>query len=261
MSINFEGKGTPITTADFQAAVSALACDSGSLWALLVVETRGFGFLDDRRPQMLFERHIFNARTGGQFSQSNSDISSPIPGGYVGGAGEYDRLNRAMALSEKAALESASWGLGQVMGFNAGKTGYADVYGMVSAMVAGEGAQLQATTKFITANPPLGTALRDGNWPRVAFYYNGKDYAKNNYDTKLEQHHEVFSNQANQPDLRVRTAQACLAYLGFLTSSVDGLKGPRTSAAIQAYRKAKGMSGNGELNDELLNSLRRDADI
>jgi hypothetical protein len=44
-----------------------------------------------------------------------------------------------MTFDEQAALESASWGLGQVMGFNAKTAGFADVHAMVDAMVAGEG--------------------------------------------------------------------------------------------------------------------------
>src|SRR4051794_34091262 len=113
MSMNFMGKGTPITAQDFAGALAELNCDDASLWAVFTVETRGFGFLRDRRPQILFERHIFHKRTSGRFSAANPDISNPKPGGYHGGAAEYDRLAKAMALNQRAALESASWGLGQ----------------------------------------------------------------------------------------------------------------------------------------------------
>jgi N-acetylmuramidase len=73
------------------------------------VETGGCRFLPDRRPVILFERHIFSRETNHTFDASNSDISNPHAGGYsAGGAAQYDRLQRALALDRKAALRSAS---------------------------------------------------------------------------------------------------------------------------------------------------------
>jgi hypothetical protein len=260
MPITLTGKGTPITDANFQAAVAALGGDTASLWSLVVVETKGFGFLSDRRPQILFERHVFHRLTGGKFDQAYPDISSATPGGYSGGAAEYLRLQRAMTLDERSALSSASWGLGQVMGFNAAKSGFADVYAMVGAMVAGEGAQLSAVTGFIAANAPLLAAYRARDWAKVAFYYNGANYAKNHYDAKLAQHYEVFRTVANQPALDIRTAQACLLYLDFHVGGVDGVQGPSTRAAMLAYREAKGIAAN-VTDADVMARLRTDADI
>jgi N-acetylmuramidase len=262
MPITFTGKGTPITAADVQSATTALGGDVASLWSLVGVETHGFGFLADRRPQILFERSVFADRTNGNYSQSNPDISNSERGGYVGGAAEYDRLARAMALDERAALESASWGLGQVMGHNAGKVGYADVYAMINAMVAGESAQLQAVANFITSNPASRTAFRDRDWAKVAFYYNGRDYAVKHYDLSLAKNYVVFSTSDNRPDIDLRTAQACLLYLGHLRrpTDVDGRIGPQTQAALLAYRETKGLPAGG-LDADVLNRLRTEADI
>jgi hypothetical protein len=54
-----------------------LGVDQATLWSLLTVETRGFGFLPDQRPEILFERHIFHKHTGGRFSAGHPNISSP----------------------------------------------------------------------------------------------------------------------------------------------------------------------------------------
>ena len=97
-------------------ACEALGAAPTDLWAVLSVETEGFGFLGDRRPQILFERHIFHKQTGGKFDAENPDISNKFPGGYAGHSGEYPRLQRALALARDAALQSTSWGIGQVMG-------------------------------------------------------------------------------------------------------------------------------------------------
>jgi hypothetical protein len=260
MPISFTGKGTPITGADFQAAAATLGGDAASLWSLVVVETSGFGYLPDRRPQILFERHIFHRLTNGAYDQAYPDISNPTQGGYSGGAAEYPRLQRAMALNESAALQSASWGLGQVMGFNAAKSGYTDVHAMVSAMVASEGAQLRAIAGFIAGNPPLLASFRTRNWAKVAFYYNGSNYAANHYDAKLEQHYQVFHVAANQPALDLRTAQACLLYLKFHVGGIDGLQGPSTRAAMLAYRAAKGIDA-AVTDADVMTRLRTDADI
>ena len=254
MSIVFTGKGTPITRADFAGAVAALGIDEASLWTLVTVETRGFGFLPDRRPKILFERHIFHERTGGRFDRTAPDLSNPAAGGYSGGAGEYLRLQRAMALDETAALQSASWGLGQVMGFNAAAAGFDSPAAMVTAMVAGEGAQLRAVTHFIVSNPALAAAFRARQWAQVALFYNGRDYQKNHYDTLLQQHYTVFCNPAERPDLDLRTAQACLTYLGYRTSGVDGVLGPSTKASLLAFRAAHGLPPGG-LDGDVMQAL------
>jgi hypothetical protein len=260
LSFNFEGKGTPITTDDIRHATNALGGDVAALWSLVAVETQGFGFLRDRRPRMLFERHVFHRRTGGQYDTVDPTVSNQRPGGYLGGAAEYGRLEKAMILDETAALESASWGLGQVMGYNAKTAGFANVQAMVNAMIAGEGAQLQAVANFIVASPPLRAAFLSRNWARVALGYNGANYAENHYDTKLARFHTLYSNPARCPDVELRTAQACLVYLRFLPDGVDGLMGPRTRAALLTYRHAKGLPAGG-LSADILAQLRAEADI
>ena len=262
MPIVFTGKGTPMAAADFAATATALGGDAAALWSLVGVETHGFGYFADRSPQILFERHIFHARTGGRFDAAHPDISNRTGGGYIGGVAEYGRLERAMALSEKAALESASWGMGQVMGFNAPKLGYADVYAMIAAMVAGEAAQLQAVAAFIRATPALDAAFRARHWAQVAFYYNGKTYAAQHYDTNLASHYAIYANAADRPDLDLRTAQTCLLYLGYLKrpGDVDGLTGPATRAALLSFRTDKGLPAGG-LDTALLAQLRVSADV
>jgi hypothetical protein len=99
-----------------------LGVKAAEIWAVLTVETMGSGFLPDRRPQILFERHIFRRETDGAFDATAPEVSSPAAGGYGAlGAHQYDRLGQAIRLDRQAALRSTSWGIGQVMGFNAGR--------------------------------------------------------------------------------------------------------------------------------------------
>jgi hypothetical protein len=250
----FTGAGAPISTAGFFSASAELGNDRAALWALLAVETKGFGFLPDRRPKILFERHIFHKRTGGRFSADQPAISNGGAGGYIGGAAEYDRLARAMLLDRDAALESASWGLGQIMGFNAPLLGFPSASAMVSKFGDSEDAQLDGVVRFIRANPALARAFRMGDWPRVAFFYNGPSYARNQYDRKLAAAHAAFG--AKEPDIEVRAAQARLVYLGFDPRGVDGLFGEATRAALRAFLRDRKLEGDGRLTPQLRQALR-----
>lgn len=246
--MNFIGTAAPLTANGIASAAASLGVSASHIWAILAVESVGFGFLPDRRPKILVERHIFHRRTQGRFTgPGRSNISHPEPGGYLGGAREYDRLTAAMALDETAALESASWGLPQAMGFNALLCGYPDARAMVAAFTASEDAQLAAMASFIRANPAMHNALRANRWAAFAEAYNGKGYRKNRYDEKLAAAFAVALKQS--PDLDLRAAQAALTFLGFDPGPVDGLPGRKTAAAIADFQRARGLAATGILDD------------
>jgi len=245
--MNFQGKGRPLSDEGMDKAYGTLEVSGPEVWAVLSVETHGFGFLRDRRPQILFERHIFHRLTNGRYDSGNSDISLANAGGYTGGSAEYTRLEKAMGFDREAALQSASWGIGQVMGFNYKIAGFATIDEMVQSMVNGEDAQLLAMANFIKGNK-LAAALQDRDWASFARGYNGADFQKNQYDTKLAAAHARY--RAILPDLSLRTAQAALFYLGIDPGSVDGLRGPRTRSALMSFQQQAGLSGTGELDHD-----------
>jgi hypothetical protein len=252
-----------MSEAGMRHAVAALGMDPEAdmpvLWAVLTVESRGFGFLAKRQPKILFERHIFHRETGGRFAKEVPDLSAPTGGGYVGGEGEYERLGRALAVCHKAglsddpALRRASWGLGQVMGFNAVASGFAGPAGMVAAMAEGEDAQLAAMAGFVRT-AKLDRKLQARDWTGFARGYNGRDFWKNQYDVKLKAAFEKFSGGVGR-DLRARTAQAALVYLGFRPGEPDGVIGQNTGAAIAAFRKAAGLTAGTALDDATFAAL------
>jgi LysM repeat protein len=176
-----------LTEADWQRAAQALGVDVAAIKAVAQVEAPGSGFLADGRPKILFEAHQFSDRTGGRYDRSHPGISSPRWNRdlYVGGAGEHTRLAEAMALNRTAALESASWGRFQIMGFNHRAAGYSNVEDFVAAMRQGEGRQLDAFVSFIRADPAMHRALQRHDWAAFARAYNGEGYAANQYDTRM----------------------------------------------------------------------------
>ena len=244
--MNFQGEALPLTSSGCDTAAGELGIGLAELWALIRVETRGWGFLTDRRPQILFERHVFHRLTHGSFRASAPLISNPKPGGYLGGHQEYDRLSRAQALDHEAALSSTSWGIGQVMGRHAESLGYDDVEQMVQEMTISEDRQLGPMTRFIL-DEDLHLALRMKDWTRFARGYNGPQFAKNQYDEKLR--HAFDDLTANGlPDLRLRSAQLRLVYRGFHPGPVDGVIGNVTRGALRRFQTQEGLLATGELD-------------
>lgn len=258
--VDFCGTAEPLTKAGFDAATAALEAESASLWSVLMVETSGFGYLPDRRPKILFERHIFHKRTEGQFSAGHPDISSEKRGGYEGGSAEYGRLARAIALNRQAALESASWGLSQIMGFNAKSAGYDSAEDMVTRFMADESGQLDGMVHFIRQNKSMAQAIKDKNWTAFAERYNGASFAENKYDQKLASFHAKFT-AGPEPDVDLRADQIRLTYLGFDPNGVDGILGNGMRRALRAFQEKHQLPVTGERDDATRAKLREVAGV
>lgn len=248
---NFIGKSTPLTQDGFNTAIETVGTKAAELWAVISVETSSCGYFDDRRPQILYERHIFYKITKAGFPVS--DINSPEQGGYAGGAAEYDRLVRAISLDRDAALQSASWGIGQVLGQNFAAAGYPDAPTMVNNMCETEDGQLLAVCNFLKANG-LDRNLRNHDWVGFARGYNGPNYTKFSYDTKLLQHYQKYA-VGSLPDLTIRAAQLMLNFLKYNTGGVDGANGPRTESAVKAFQASKGLPVTGVIDEGTIAAL------
>ena len=251
--MEFTGAAMPISQTGLDQATGLLGIAPPALWAILTVETDGCGYLVDRRPLILFERHIFHQQTRGAFDQAHPSISSRVPGGYVGGGGEYDRLAEAAALDPHHALLSTSWGIGQVMGFDAQMGGFTSIEDMVADVVDSEDAQLKAIANFLRARR-LHTTLASHDWKAFARGYNGPDFAKNQYDTRLAQAFAAFS-LGPLPDLRVRQAQVFLMFLGIDAGGVDGILGKRTRSGILLFNQQQRRPPSDDVDDSLLAAL------
>jgi hypothetical protein len=239
MGNEFLGQALPLTDAGFRTVCERVRAQPAQIWAVLTVETLGFGFLGDRRPRILFERHIFHARTSGRWAEKHPDLSNPRAGGYAGGRAEYDRLERAIALDRDAALCSASWGIGQVMGFNHREAGYPSVDTLVAAMTQDEDAQLTAMACFIQSSG-CEPSLRARDWREFARRYNGPAYERNQYDRRLEAAHARFC-VGPLPDLTLRAAQAYLSFLGYDPGPIDGVVGRRTRSALAQFQESESL--------------------
>ncbi len=178
--------------------IAKVARDNGiepaALNAVILVECSGSGFLPDGRCKILFEGHIFWRQlvimgiNPARHVIGNQDILYEVwdKSKYVGGAGEYARLEKAMKIHRIAALRSASYGMFQIMGFNHLKCGYDNIDAFVADMHDTAEKQLQAGITFIK-NSNLIDYLNNKNWKEFARRYNGPGYEQNSYDIKLQQ--------------------------------------------------------------------------
>jgi len=254
MADEFTGPGNPMTASGLSAGCDKLGVKAAEIWSILTVETLGCGFLPDRRPQILFERHVFRKETNGAFDAVAPDLSNPAPGGYgARGAFQYQRLVRAIQLNRAAALRSTSWGIGQIMGFNAQTAGFADTESMVAAMVQSEDQQIAGMIAFLQENN-LDQFLRTHDWSSFARAYNGPNFAINQYDVRLASAFQKFSTGL-LPDLTVRAAQAILTFLGFQPGPVDGVMGRITRSELTEFQSQRGVSATGNLDDVTLQTL------
>ena len=185
---------TGLSENDFLNAAKELNCEVAAIKAVVKVESNGRGFHSDGRMRILFEAHWFDKLTKGAFRKSHPHISSRRWNRslYKYGKKEHDRLQQAMNLDFDAALQSASYGLFQVMGFHWKAMGFDSPAEFVDFMGKGEKNQLKIFIKWIQKKK-LDRFLRSRDWAAFAYRYNGAGYKKNRYDMKMAEAYRSFS--------------------------------------------------------------------
>lgn len=182
-----------ISDSQYRQAAALLDVDEAAIRAVVEVESRGHAMLPDGRPVVLFESHKFSDFTGGQWDDTYPHISSARWNRSLYAKGrdwiergerEHDRLDEAASLNRRAALESASYGLFQVMGFNWGVCGYDSLDAFLADMWRGPEGHLAAFIGFVQ-HERLDGYLRRGEWGKFSARYNGPAYKLNRYDVRL----------------------------------------------------------------------------
>lgn len=163
------------------------------LKAVVEVEASGKGFIGDV-PKILYEPHIMHRlltkknyiTIRNNLMKAHPNLCYPRWGTYRYGAEsiQHKRLEIASQFNRDTALESCSWGLGQVMGFHWKSLGYESLQAFINDMYESEAKQLEAMIRFIKVNGLL-LALKNKDWIKFARGYNGSGYAKNKYHIKL----------------------------------------------------------------------------
>lgn len=200
MDMTFKGAARRLDDTALPRLGAIIGVGEDEVHAFLDVETRGHGFDAQGRPLILFEPHVFYRNLSGaaRTEAIAQGLAYPRWGERPYPSDSYPRLIAACAIDETAALRSASWGLGQVLGENFEAAGFLTVQAMVEGMMDSEEVQLQAAINFIQHNH-LDAALRAHDWAAFAKGYNGASYKKNAYDTKLAEAYRKWSRIADTP--------------------------------------------------------------
>ena len=189
----------PSVATDRDAVVRRLAgqygVDERLALAVIAIESGGAGF---RNGELVtrFEPHVFLARfqalfrqyfqvgepqwDGNQHRVNNGGAWLSFHGDQV-----YERvaLGLAAEIGRMAAFESASYGAGQIMGFNYATCGYNSAEAMVAAFRESEEAQIRAMFEYFrNRKDDKGRScldcLRDGDMVGFAALYNGPGQAE-----------------------------------------------------------------------------------
>ena len=178
---------------DFQAAAASLGVSVPAVKAVATVESNGGGFLPDGRVKVQYEPHVMYRQLASNFDRARADkelvahpdLVAKKAGSYQSLDKEDKDMNRAAQLIDRtSALESASWGAFQIMGYHWKTLQYTTLQGFINDQYTAAG-QLETFVRFIQADPRLLRALRGKDWAAFARIYNGPNYAANKYDTKL----------------------------------------------------------------------------
>ena len=189
-----------VSESDFEKMANELGIEKAALKAVVEVEcSNKGGFLRDGRPRILFEGHIFWQRLRKRgidpeaLAAQHPDIVYPkwVRNHYKGGAGEWERFARAEKIHPVAAIESASWGMFQIMGFHWATCGCSSAEEFRGLMERSEADQMRLSLHFMQKTG-VAKWLKTKDWATFALRYNGSGYRANRYDTRLAEAYERF---------------------------------------------------------------------
>lgn len=266
---------TTETIAEIARVASRNGIEPAALLAVAEIESGGrvFAAVSGRKePLIRFEGHYFDRRLNGakQRRARLARLASPIAGKVANPASQAARwrmLERAVAIDRKAAFESVSWGIGQVMGAHWAWLGFRDVEALVEQARAGAAGQARLMARYIV-KAGLREALAQRDWARFAHGYNGPNYRKNRYHTRLA---AAYRRNAGQPAsssageasglLRrgssgdaVRDLQLALSAAGYALRA-DGRFDGRTEDAVRKFQRDRELVFDGIAGPRTLSAL------
>ncbi|MER8530099.1 N-acetylmuramidase domain-containing protein [Mesorhizobium sp. M0598] len=276
MDSTFKGAAKRTSDLDIPRISATIGVGEDEIHAFMHVEAAGFGF--EGRPKLLFEPHVFHRNLSGakRAAAVKAGLAYAKWGAKPCPKDSYPRLVAAMAIEEAAALKSASWGLTQILGENFKAAGFPSVQAMVQAFMDDEEAHLEATVKLLVAWN-VDDDLCAHRWPVVAETWNGPDYKKNRYDSKLATAYAKWQRLKDTPyapgnavpepfapavpavgkDTIARVQQQ-LKHLGYTeVGGVDGKVGTMTATAVRAFRAENGRPEGDGIDDDLLLALQK----
>ncbi len=264
--------GTNLINAVCEGA-NANGIEPAALLALVEVETSGDVFEQDgRTPRLLYERHVAwrqAAKVSARLQAAFAAVGLAIPKWsratqYKDQGTSAKRLaliGRARGVDEEIANQSASWGVGQTMGFLYPDLGFPNACAMVDHMTGSLAGQIDLMIREIK-NKKLIPEINAHRWPVVARRYNGPGYAQNRYDVRMADAYKRWVRKlAAGPEAMVlapagmsvsdiRALQSKLRSLGYsAVGNPDGGWGVKTIGALNQFQAHEGLPQTGKYDE------------
>lgn len=254
------------------------AIEPARLLALVEVETSGKTFEQDgRTPALLYERHVAWRQAGkvsARLRAAFAAVGLAIPKWSRStqykdqgtSAGRLAVIAKARAIDEEVANQSASWGVGQTMGFLYPELGFDSACAMVDHMTGNVAGQIECMIAELKNKRLIGP-LNAGDWKTVARIYNGPGYAANRYDTRLADADKRWSRKLSAgidahaaPAMSVddiRALQRTLRSLGYVSvGNPDGSFGTKTVGALSQFQAHEGLPVTGRYDEATYQAMK-----
>jgi hypothetical protein len=253
-------------------AANANGIEPPAMLALVEVETSGNAFEQDgRTPALLYERHQAYRLAGkvsralqAAFVRAGLALVKWSPKTQYKDQGTSAKrlalIAKARGIDAEVANQSASWGVGQTMGFLYAELGFGSACAMVEHMAGNLAGQIECMVREIK-NKHLIEPLNRHDWPHVALIYNGKGYAVNRYDVRLADAYKrwvrklgaggaVATVPADMPADDIRALQRKLRKLGYASvGNPDGRFGDKTVGALSQFQAHEGLPVTGKYDE------------
>jgi peptidoglycan hydrolase-like protein with peptidoglycan-binding domain len=240
-----------------KAVAAKLKCEAATVQAIVQVESNGSGIDKEGRVKVLFEKHKFyknlppEKRSGAvKAGLARATWISAKKGGYKdqpNNAAALDFLVRAIAIDETAALKSASYGAGQVMGENYSLCGWPSVQSFVLDMCETEDSHVEAMMGFLVGNG-LADELRARDFDAIERVYNGGGQ-NGVYANRMRVEYRTFAGKEPKIESVVRESGLRLGSTGYRVEelqkrlneigfpvAIDKDFGPTTRNAVKAFQ-------------------------
>ena len=178
-----------LTSSQIIVLANANEYEPAALDAVIKTESSGHGFSEKTGKLIIqFEPSWFKRKYADW--RKHTAGHTWVNNGVSDQTKEWVAFNDAYFINPKAAMESTSIGMMQVMGFHWKLLGFKGVGEMWDYAKVSEANQIDLGIRFIQSNPKLNDALINKVWPVFAYYYNGAGYKKYDYDTRLKENYD-----------------------------------------------------------------------
>lgn len=200
-AIVVEARGLEVQPSLLQAIIKTEARASG-------FQTGWFGKVKYEEPIILYECHVayrvavakLGAQEANRLYRLHPDIINPYtfasksnPYKYGKYSEQHAKLQKAVRLLGRTiALQACSWGIGQVLGENWEMCGYSSINELVNDAYGSEMTQLDMMCRYLKNKKGMLGAMRNSDYDNIAFLYNGKNYAQNDYHNKIRKAHVAY---------------------------------------------------------------------